>query len=347
MQGNRSGPLAAAALVAAALAAQAAETTGPLRRRDLSGGTIVTAEEAPYLVFLRFARGRGYGRCLGVLIARDWVATSAHCTEDAEYKYITVSHISGGRRNGGIAEVSDEGRTGWVRLLRHPDYKETPGNYVTFSQIAADITLIKLPKPFPRSKVTPARLPTAAEASTLQEGLTVRTIGWTGEYLQAARADAPISERIRVVGGQVTYARTDQPAHVLGKRLNPARPEPGDSGGPVLLQVGQEWVLIGIHSAVNNRTGTAWSASTYTSRDWIAAATGSAPPVTHPPVTPAPTPSGNITLTVEGQNLQEHICTLQADNGGRSTISTNTKITLNWTISNRFSTQLRLDCRPL
>ena len=347
MQGNRSGTLAAAALAAAALAAQAAETAGPLHRRDLSGGTIVTAEEAPYLVFLRFARGRGYGLCLGVLIARDWVATSAHCTEDAEYKYITVTHISGGRRNGGIAEVSDESRAGWVRLLRHPDYAETPGNYLTFSQIAADITLIKLPNPFPQSKVTTARLPTAAEASTLQKGLTVRTIGWTGEYLQAARADGPISERVHVVGSQATYARTHQPAHVLGRRLNPAHHDPGDSGGPVLLQVGQEWVLIGIHSAVNHRTGTAWSASTYTSRDWIAAATGSAPPVTQPPVSSTPTPSGNITLTVEGQNLEEHICTLQADNGARNTISGNTKIRLNWTVSDRFSTQLRLDCRPL
>ena len=339
MQHNRSHPLAAAALAAAALAAQGAETAGPLDRRDLSGGTAVTVEDAPFLTFLRITLGRGaYGVCLGTLIARNWIATAAHCIDDAEFRYITVTHISGGRQLGGIARDARKASRGQLAIHRHPDWNAPPGTLLTWKQIGTDIALLELPTPFRASKVQPARLPTAAEASTLQPGLNLRIIGKTEQYRQAADAEMPIH-------------RYTEPA-VIAMEMNRAKTQPGDSGGPVLLRIGQEWVLAGIHSA-QTRTGLALAASTDHNRDWIEATIGGItppsgpPPVTQPPVTPPPTPPSKLTLTLESENLEEHICTLQTDSGVRSTINGNSKTTFNWTISNRFSMQLRLDCRPL
>lgn len=337
MRCNRSSPVTAVALAVIALAAQGAETDRQPGRRDLSGGTVVTAEDAPFLVFIRIQHGRYYTTCLGALIARDWIATAAHCVDDAEYKYINVTHISGGRQLGGIGRVADEARSSNVQIHLHPEW-DPHIRSSTWDDAGNDLALLDLPTPFPESKVQPARLPTISESTTIRPGLTVRTVGRTSEYRQAARADWPIHER------------GSPAASVIAMRMHPAYVQPGDSGGPTLLRIGQEWVLIGITSVTNRSTLFAASSSYH--RDWITAImNGTEPPSTQPPVsrpprTPQLEPSGSLTLTLQTEDLHEMACAVETDDGIYSTISGYGKTTINWTVSRSFKRTFHIECRP-
>ncbi len=332
MRCRRSNPVSAVAVAAIALAAQGAETAPPTNRRDLSGGTVVTAEEAPFLVFIRIQQGRYFTSCLGTLITRDWIATAAHCVNEAEYRYITVTHISGGRQLGGIGRAPNGARSSHVQIHGHPDWDPLSGNS-TWDDVGHDIALLKLPTPFPRSAVQPARLPTISEATTVQPGLTVRTIGKTSAFRQAAGADWPIHEH-------------GSPApSVIAMRMDPARAQPGDSGGPTLLRIGQEWVLTGTTTSGNSTT--LFAASTSYHRNWIAATiNGIEPPATQLPSTPEPEPSGKLTLTLPTEDLQELACALRTDDGIRSTIRGHGNTTITWTVSGSFKTQFEIECQP-
>lgn len=336
MRCNRSNLVrTAVALVAIALAAQAAEQPN---RRELSGGTVVTAAEAPFLAIIQIWNARHYVQCLGTLIARDWVATAAHCVDEAEHRYVSVKHISGGRDLGGIGRAPDRAGHNHVRIHRHPDWDRLNNSNETspWQRVGNDIALLGLPTPLPSSKGSPTRLPTISEASTVQPGLTVRTIGLTPEDRQPARADWPIHEH-------------GSPApSIIAMRMNPARVQPGDSGGPTLLRIGREWVLIGITRG-GNRT-TLFAASTSYHRDWITAImNGSEPPSTQPPSRPEPAPSGRLTLTLQTENLQRMVCAVEIDDGTRTTISGGsgkTTVNLNWTISGSFRRRLQIECQP-
>lgn len=337
MRCHRPSAVTAVALAATALAAQGAETALQPNRRDLSGGTVVTAAQAPFLVFVRIQHRGFHTTCLGTLITRHWIATAAHCVDEAEYRYITVTHISGGRQLGGIGRVPDQARSSDVQLHRHPDWdllNEDP----TWDDLGNDIALLKLPTRFSGSDVEPARLPTIAEATTVQPGLTVRTIGKTSEYREAAQADWPIHEQ------------GSPAASIIAMRMNPAHAQPGDSGGPTLLRIGQEWVLIGISGSISSTT--LFAASTSYHRNWITATVDGTelpsrePPVSQPPSTPQPEPSGKLILTLQTENLQELACALETDDGIRSTISGYGKTTVTWTISGSFKRHFQIECQP-
>lgn len=327
-------PLTALALAGAAtLASLQAETKSDLlNRRDLADGTRVTASEAPFLVFLRISQGRRYFQCLGTMIARNWVATAAHCIDSAEYRLITATHISGGRQPSGIGRAPGEARSRDVQIHLHPNWRH---EYETWDDVESDIALLKLPTPFPRSKGPPARLPTAAESTTIQPGLTVRTIGRTPEFRQAARADWPLHED------------GSPRASIIAIRTDSAHTEPGDSGGPTLLQIGQDWVLIGITSGGSSEV--TFGPSTSYHRDWITATlNGTEPPSPPPsttPITPEPQPGGKITLTLETEGLTGLTCTVRTSDGGSVTaIGYSGTTTFSWNLSGPFRRGITIDC---
>ncbi len=322
---------------AAALAQLQADTTEPLLdRRDLSGGTRVTASTAPFLVFLETNYGRYYGGCLGTLISNSWIVTAAHCIDATGGRQIVVRHISGyeERRFARPPGRADERRH--ITIHMHPDYEPEPPD--SWEDVGSDIALLRLPRPFQGSRIAPARLPTAAEALTIQPGLTVRTIGKTGRR-GAASADWPIWAKPHA---SAITIRTDPGSRFL---------ELGDSGGPTLMQVGSEWVLIGLNRGADTEEQTRYDAVNISyHHEWIAAlgVDGIEPPGPQPPAppsTPEPRPRGKITLTLETEDLTGLACTIETSGGARTRVSGgNSRSSISWNLTGPFHRSITVEC---
>ena len=315
---------------AAALAQLQAETTdGPLNRRDLEGGTAVTASTAPFLVFLETNYGRYYSGCLGVLISRSWIVTSAHCLDATGGRQLIVRHISGyeTRLFARPPGRADEKRHITVHI--HPDFEPDAR---TWDEAGTDIALLRLPSPLQGSRIAPVRLPTTPEALTIQPGLTVRTIGKTGRR-RAVRAEWSIDAK---PSASTILIRTDPQFQYT---------ERGDSGGPTLMRIGREWVLIGLTRSGNSEGFALVDVSYH--HEWIAAlgVDGIEPPSPRPPVTPKPRPGGKLTLTIQTQSLTGLTCAVSTSDGISSRVSGgNSRVNLNWTLSGPFRRSLTIEC---
>jgi len=329
-------PTLALAGAAALAQLQAATTENPLNRRDLSGGARVTASTAPFLVFLETNYGRYYGGCLGTLISNSWIVTAAHCIDATGGRQIIVRHISGyeDRKFARPPDRADETRH--ITIHVHPAYEPAPPD--SWEDVGTDIALLRLPRPFQGSSIAPVRLPTAAEALTIQPGLTVRTIGKTGRR-SAASADWPIWTKPHA---SAITIRTDPGSRFL---------ELGDSGGPTLMQVGSEWVLIGLNRGADAEGQRSYDAVNISyHREWMAALgvdgiepPGSQPPT--PPSTPEPRPQGKITLTLETENLTGLTCTFETSAGASTRISgSNSRSSISWNLTGPFRSSITIEC---
>ena len=325
---------------ASALAQVQAETTnGLLERRELSGGTAVTASEAPFLVFLETNYGRHNETCLGTVISPSWIVTAAHCIDATGGRQITVRHISGyeTRLFARPPHRADERRH--ITIHMHPDYAPEPRSW---DEAGTDIALLRLPRPLRSSRLAPARLPTASEALTIQPGLTVRTIGKTSRN-RAVRADWPIKAK---PNGSVILLRTDPGSRYI---------EAGDSGGPSLTRIGGEWVLIALSTLTFGNTDRQKQqefAATNISHhlEWIASlgVDGIEPPEPQPqqPSTPEPRPPGRITLTLQTENLSGLTCTVRTSDGSSSSFSGgNAEATFSWTTTGPFRRDVTIECQ--
>ena len=315
---------------------QAATTENPLNRRDLSGGARVTASTAPFLVFLETNYGRYHGGCLGTLISNSWIVTAAHCIDATGGRQIVVRHISGyeDRKFARPPDRADETRH--ITIHVHPAYEPAPPD--SWEDVGTDIALLRLPRPFQGSRIAPVRLPTAAEALTIQPGLTVRTIGKTGRR-SAASADWPIWTKPHA---SAITIRTDPGSRFL---------ELGDSGGPTLMQVGGEWVLIGLNRGADTEGQRSYDAVNISyHREWMAALgvdgiepPGSQPPA--PPSTPEPRPQGKITLTLETENLTGLTCAFETSGGASTRISgSNSRSSISWNLTGPFRRSITIEC---
>ena len=329
-------PTLALAGAAALAQLQAATTENPLNRRDLSGGARVTASTAPFLVFLETNYGRYYGGCLGTLISNSWIVTAAHCIDATGGRQIIVRHISGyeDRKFARPPDRADETRH--ITIHVHPAYEPAPPD--SWEDVGTDIALLRLPRPFQGSSIAPVRLPTAAEALTIQPGLTVRTIGKTGRR-SAASADWPIWTKPHA---SAITIRTDPGSRFL---------ELGDSGGPTLMQVGSEWVLIGLNRGADTEGQRSYDAVNISyHREWMAALgvdgiepPGSQPPT--PPSTPEPRPQGKITLTLETENLTGLACAFETSGGASTRISgSNSRSSISWNLTGPFRSSITIEC---
>ena len=199
----------------------------------------VPASEFPALVDLP---GEGHG----VLIAPRWVVTAAHAvTWQSEITEVMI--------NGESRDVA--------RLVVHPGYKKPPQDmtaqalatwdWTLFRVLLAtsdDIALLELAEP-----VTDV-VPVAINQSDDEFGQTVRIIGKgaTGNGVTGYEFSSSHRTELRRAFNKVTSAYGRWLCYVFEKPPEALPLEggsgSGDSGGPLLIQADQNWVLAGLTS---------------------------------------------------------------------------------------------------
>ncbi|GLZ34423.1 serine protease [Lentzea sp. NBRC 105346] len=202
----------------------------------------------PFMASVQFKTGHW---CGGTLIAPQWVMTAKHCliyVPDEPYRQaqpsdVTVRVGSLDRSSGGELVGVTEFRVHGLPIQPKPtDGQEIRGT---------DIALLKLAHPV---SVQPARI------ASSPGGPDVRLLGW-GYNCQHPRGHgcAPIPERLRELD-TVTLPRegcvSTKPgdSSIADKELcqaATARGEtvrPHDSGSPMLIRCGSDWLVIGVAS---------------------------------------------------------------------------------------------------
>jgi hypothetical protein len=199
----------------------------------------VPASEFPALVDLP---GEGHG----VLIAPQWVITAAHAvTWQSEIKQVTI--------NGAPRDVE--------RLVIHPGYKKPPQelldqalatwDWTLFRVLLSssdDIALLKLAQPV--IDVSPV----AINKSDDEFGQIIKIMGKgaTGNGVTGYEFTGPHRTGLRRAYNKVTSAdgrwfcyMFDKPSDALSLEGGSGS---GDSGGPILVQAGKDWLLAGLTS---------------------------------------------------------------------------------------------------
>lgn len=199
----------------------------------------VPASEFPALVDMP---GEGHG----VLIAPQWVITAAHAVMwQSEIKQVNIDGVS--------RDVE--------RLVIHPGYKKPPHelldralatwDWTLFRMLLSssdDVALIKLTRPV--ADVSPV----AVNKSDSEFGQIVKIIGKgaTGNGVSGYEFSDSHRTELRRAYNTVTSAQDRWLCYIFDKPSDALPLEggsgSGDSGGPVLIQTGKDWLLAGLTS---------------------------------------------------------------------------------------------------
>lgn len=226
-------------LLVALLAASASASAIVIRDDVADSKYRVPPSEFPALVDLP---GEGHG----VLIAPQWVITAAHAvTWQSEMKQVII--------NGIPRDVE--------RLVIHPGYKKPPQalldqalatwDWTLFRVLLSssdDVALLKLAQ-----AVTDVS-PVAINKSDDEFGQIIKTLGKgaTGNGASGYEFSSPHRTELRRAYNRVTSAdgrwlcyMFDKPSDALPLEGGSGS---GDSGGPILIQAGEDWLLAGLTS---------------------------------------------------------------------------------------------------
>ena len=193
----------------------------------------VSPAEFPAVAFLP---GEGHG----TLIAKRWVLTAAHAITWRPMREITLNGVS----------------LAVAKVIVHPGYKAAPKEMqsgdaaplMRFMAASDDIALIQLQRPV--DTITPIAIYRGSDevgqiAKIVGRGATGN--GVVGQYSHSPHSGALRRAYSRIISADERWLglRFDAPPNTVDLEGMPAD---GDSGAPVLIQVGGTWQLAGVAS---------------------------------------------------------------------------------------------------
>jgi secreted trypsin-like serine protease len=198
-------------------------------------GGVSSDEDYPWMVSIQ----RSSHFCGGVLIAKDWVLTAAHCLDDKTPEelnlYIGLNSLS-------YPSSGELRKADWFML--HPDYNN--------SLYYSDLAIIKLNE---SATKTPINILNRRGTIGLQQNEQLRVLGWgvtdSGSTSRTLQQVDVSFQRDNICNS--TYPINSIPDYwdrsfCAGEVSGGKDSCQGDSGGPILVKANDEWALTGLVS---------------------------------------------------------------------------------------------------
>lgn len=227
------------------------------------GGETVTESEGVAAVRFSWRVGNASGSCSGSLIAPRSVLTAAHCVRTPRDRPRQIRRARIGNPNGTTQNVRV------AEVVVHPDY--APAH----PERGNDLAILKLADD---ARATP--MPLVADDSNISQGAPLRVWGFGITRARSNRATRLREARLELLSPFHCFSGDVQ--GMARTRMCGANPSsgvcPGDSGAPVLVEVGGTWRQLGVVSlAIDNAQRCTESATVLTRlsafSEWIASVT--------------------------------------------------------------------------